>query len=285
AVAFELEEMRESARLDKEMPKVTYSDMFRKRLLSRTIAGIGCQLWSQLVGMNVMMYYIVYVFQMAGLSGNSNLISSSIQYVINFAMTIPAILFVDRWGRRMTLLCGSAMMAGCLFTVAGLLAAHGHYVDSVDGNENVRWTITGAPSKGVIACSYLFVAAFAVTWGPVSWIYISEIFPLPVRASAAGLATSTNWIMNFALAFFVPPAFRNIQWKTYLVFAVFCVASFIQVFFTFHETKGRALEEIGELFESGVSPFAKKVPTNVYAQHEKEIHDSTHDDHPDKADV
>ena len=131
---------------------------------------------------------------MAGLTGNTNLISSSIQYVINFVMTIPAILFVDRWGRRMTLMLGSAFMAACLFTVAGLLAGYGHYVDSVDGNEDVKWVVTGSPSKGVIAACYLFVAAFAVSWvrfhviytrpehladlhlqGPVSWIYISEI--------------------------------------------------------------------------------------------------------------
>ena len=101
---------------------------------------------------------------MAGLTGNTNLISSSIQYVINFVMTIPAILFVDRWGRRMTLMLGSAFMAVCLFTVAGLLAGYGHYVDSVDGNEDVKWVVTGPPSKGVIAACYLFVAAFAVSW-------------------------------------------------------------------------------------------------------------------------
>lgn len=281
-VAYEITELREAMRLEKEAPKVTYGDMFGKRLRSRTIAGISCQLWSQLVGMNVMMYYIVYVFQMAGLSGNSNLISSSIQYIINFVMTIPAILFVDKWGRRITLLTGSALMAGFLFAVAGLLAAHGHYVDSVDGNENIRWTITGAPSKGVIACSFLFVASFAVTWGPVSWLYIAEIFPLPVRANAAGLATSTNWIMNFALAFFVPPAFRNIQWKTYIIFAVFCVASWVQVFFTFHETKGRALEDISELFESGASPFSKRRTAKMYEAQEKAAHHSTADVHHDK---
>ena len=94
----------------------------------------------------------------------------------------------------MTLMLGSAFMAACLFTVAGLLAGYGHYVDSVDGNEDVKWVVTGSPSKGVIAACYLFVAAFAVSWvrfhviytrpehladlhlqGPVSWIYISEI--------------------------------------------------------------------------------------------------------------
>ena len=64
----------------------------------------------------------------------------------------------------MTLMLGSAFMAACLFTVAGLLAGYGHYVDSVDGNEDVKWVVTGSPSKGVIAACYLFVAAFAVSW-------------------------------------------------------------------------------------------------------------------------
>jgi hypothetical protein len=61
--------------------------------------------------MNVMMYYITFVFTMAGLSGNNLLVSSSIQYVINVAMTVPALLYVDRWGRRPTLLIGALLMA------------------------------------------------------------------------------------------------------------------------------------------------------------------------------
>jgi hypothetical protein len=61
--------------------------------------------------MNVMMFYIVFVFEMAGLSGNNLLVSSSIQYVINVVMTVPALLFVDRWGRRPTLLVGATLMA------------------------------------------------------------------------------------------------------------------------------------------------------------------------------
>ena len=108
--------------------------------------------------------------------------------------------------------------------------------------------------------------------------------------------------MNFALAFvsapplesvysarshahpmqFVPPAFRNIQWKTYIIFAVFCVASWVQVFFTFHETKGRALEDISELFESGASPFSKRRTAKMYEAQEKAAHHSTADVHHDK---
>lgn len=75
-------------------------------------------------------------------------------------------------------------------------------------------------------------------------VYPSEIFPNRVRGRAVALATSANWAFNFALAYFVPPAFVNITWKVYLVFAVFCVAMTLHVFFMFPETAGRPLEEV-----------------------------------------
>ena len=80
-------------------------------MINRTHIGVFTQIWSQLTGMNVMMYYITYVFTMAGLTGSTLLVSSSIQYVINVVMTVPALLYVDRWGRRPTLLIGAALMA------------------------------------------------------------------------------------------------------------------------------------------------------------------------------
>lgn len=197
-----------------------------------------------------MMYYITYVFAMAGLTGDNLLISSSIQYVINVAMTVPALIWVDSWGRRPTLLVGAFFMALWLFTNGGLLASYGEYQpDGIDGVKEASTLITGPPSKAVIACSYLFVASFACTWGPVSWIYPPELYPLRVRGKAVALATSANWAFNFALGYFVPPAFVNIQWRVYLIFAVFCVAMFIHVFFMFPETSGKSLEEITAIFE------------------------------------
>src|ERR1700761_3052864 len=85
------------------------------------------QPWLTIDSMNVMMYYITYVFTMAGLTGNTLLVSSSIQYVINVVMTIPALLFMDRWGRRPTLLVGAAFMATWLFANAGILGQYGTY--------------------------------------------------------------------------------------------------------------------------------------------------------------
>jgi len=109
--------------------------------------------------------------------------------------------------------------------------------------------VTGSAAKAIIACSYLFVASYAPTWGPVSWTYPPELYPLRTRGKAVALATSANWAFNFALGYFVPPAFENIAWKTYVVFGVFCVAMFIHVFFMFPETAGKPLEEVVEIFE------------------------------------
>jgi hypothetical protein len=94
-------------------------------------------------------------------------------------------------------------------------------------------------------------ARFAITVGPVSWTYPAEIFPMRVRSKAVSLATATNWIFNFALAYAVPPGFTTIAYKTYFIFAIFNYAAAIHVFFMFPETTGRTLEEIEAVFEDG----------------------------------
>ena len=113
-------------------------------------------------------------------------------------------------------------------------------------------TVSGAPAKAIIACTFLFVSSFASSWGPVSWIYPPELYPLRVRGKAVALSTSANWAFNFALAYFVPPAFAQITWKVYVVFAVFCAAMLIHVFFLFPETGGKRLEEVERMFQGSV---------------------------------
>ena len=96
-----------------------------------------------------------------------------------------------------------------------------------------------AASNAVTACSYLFVASFAVSYGPVSWVYPAEIFSANVRAKAVSMATSTNWAFNFALAYAVPPMLNSIKYKTYFIFGTFNAVAAIHLFFTAHETKKR----------------------------------------------
>ena len=246
----EYEEIKAMCEFERRNADVSYLELFKPNMINRTHVGVFTQIWSQLTGMNVMMYYIMYVFAMAGLQGNNLLVSSSIQYVINVFCTIPALLWVDRWGRRPTLLLGALGMLTWLFANGGLMASYGRAAPpgGLDGIEAESWQISGAPSKAVIACTYLFVATFAVSWGPVSWVYPPELFPLRVRGKAIALTTSANWAFNFALGYFVPPAFVNITWKVYILFGVFCTAMLIHVFFMFPETTGKTLEEVEEIF-------------------------------------
>ncbi|KAL9083697.1 MAG: hypothetical protein Q9165_008425 [Trypethelium subeluteriae] len=260
-VAREYQEIQDTWKFERENADVTYLELFKPNMINRTHIGFFTQVWSQLTGMNVMMYYITYVFLMAGLTSNTNLVASSIQYVINVVMTIPALLFVDRWGRRPTLLVGAVLMMTWLFANAGILASKGVYVPGgVQNKPEAKIQVSGSASKAVIACSYLFVASYAPTWGPVSWIYPPELYPLRVRGKAVALATSGNWIFNFALGYFVPPAFENITWKTYIIFAVFCVGMFIHVYFMFPETAGKPLEEVEAMFTDPTGPRYIGIP-------------------------
>ncbi|CAD0095783.1 unnamed protein product [Aureobasidium vineae] len=243
----ELQEIQEMVEFERRNQDVSYFELFKPHMINRTHIGVFTQIWSQLTGMNVM--------------GNNNLVASSIQYVINVFMTIFALIFIDRWGRRLPLLVGSFFMALWLFINAGLMASYGHPAPpgGVNNVPEESWQISGPPSKAVIACTYLFVASFAPTWGPVSWIYPPELFPLRVRGKAVALCTAANWIMNFALSYFVPPAFVNIQWKVYVVFGVFCVTMFIHVFFCFPETSGKSLEEVEALFQQKIPAWKTRV--------------------------
>ncbi|KAG7094843.1 hypothetical protein E1B28_005652 [Marasmius oreades] len=262
-VRLEFEEIRHQVIYEREEGAKSYMDLFRGNNPRRVMLGMSLQMWSQLTGMNVMMYYITYVFRGIGLVGRkAGLIAASVQYVLNVAMTVPAIIYIDKWGRRPMLLCGLTAMAFFLYLVGGLQGRLGHW--GVVDNARV-WVIEGQGSatKGIIVLSYLFVCSFAVTMGPVSWTYPAEIFSLKVRSKAVAMATATNWIFNFALAWATPPGFANIAYKTYFVFATFNVAGLIHVFFMYPETVGRSLEEIEEIFKQGHAFSAWKIGKDV----------------------
>ncbi|CEJ58099.1 Putative Glucose transporter [Penicillium brasilianum] len=249
-VQAELQEISDMCEFERRNADVSYLELFKPRMIHRTFIGIWTQIWSQLTGMNVMMYYITYVFSMAGYTGNATLLASSIQYIINVVMTVPALIWVDRWGRRPTLLIGAALMMTWMYANGGIMATYGEVViGGIDGVPEASMRLSGAPAKGLIACTYLFVASYAPTWGPVSWVYPPELYPLRVRGKAVAMATSANWAFNTALGLFTPVAFTNIRWQTYIIFGVFLTTMFIHVFFLFPETAGKTLEETEQIFE------------------------------------
>ncbi|KAI6045230.1 general substrate transporter [Pisolithus marmoratus] len=262
-VVLEFEEIRQQVDFERQEGAKSYADLFKPGVLRRVILGCSLQMWSQLSGMNVMMYYIIYVFQGAGLTGRrGNLIADSVQYVLNMLFTVPAIIYIDRWGRRWMMILGSFFMGIFLCLVGGLQGGYGEW-GNVDGSP--VWVINNQPAvtKAIIVCSYLFVCSFAVTMGPASWTYPAEIFPMRVRGKAVSVSTATNWLFNFALAWAVPPALTSIAWKTYFVFATFNFAATIHFLFCFPETAQRTLEEIEEVFNQGHTFTAWKIKRDV----------------------
>ncbi|MCJ1292662.1 hypothetical protein MMC34_004215 [Xylographa carneopallida] len=250
-VVAEWEEITTVLALEREGVK-GWRKFFKNGMWRRTIAGMSVQAWQQMSGANVMTYYVVYVFQMAGLTGNINLISSGVQYALFVVFTGIVFFFIDSTGRRPLLIYGAIGMGICQFVVGGVLGSYGTYVpNGVGGNLNVIVSVTGSPSHVVIAFSYLLIIVYALTLAPVAWVYAAEVWSLETRATGMALAAVANWLFNFALGLFVPPAFATISWKTFIIFGVLCFAAAVQAYFTYPETAKKSLEEIEVMFSKG----------------------------------
>lgn len=285
-------EIEEMLRFEREASLNTMRALTQPRMLNRVVLGMSIQMWSQLVGMNMMVSNISkhftawreltifkidvlhsvssllpfphppptiphltphphsYLMQSAGIG--DPLLTASIQYILNVALTVPALLFLDTWGRRPSLLFGALGQGICLFLVGGLEAYYGMPNPHTDPNTAaISWVLLDHPSvsRAVIALSYLFVSIFAITWGPTSWVYASEIFPSGIRAKAVSLSTASNWMWNTAIGFAVPPLLWSINWKMYMIFGAFNMLAFVHVFFAAPETKGKTLEEMDDVFD------------------------------------
>lgn len=198
-----------------------------------------------------MTYYVVYIFLMAGLQGNVNLIASGVQYALFIIFTTIMFFYIDRTGRRPLLIYGALAMGACHFVVGGILSAGESVPGGVGGNPNVLIKVSGAKANTVIAFSYLLIIIYAMTLAPVAWVYAAEVWSLETRATGMGIAALGNWLFNFALGLYIPPGFQNIKWGMFIVFGAMCVLGAIQFYFTYPETCNKTLEEIEVMFSPG----------------------------------
>lgn len=197
---------------------------------------------------------------MAGLTGNIGLISSGIQYAVFIIGTAATFFFIDTTGRRPLLIYGAVAMGICMFVVGGVLGSYGTTLpNGLDGNLSVKVQVTGAPANTVIAFCYLLILAYSLTLAPIAWVYTAEVWSLETRATGVALATVANWLFNFAIGLFIPPAFQNISCKLFIIFGILCMAAAVQAFFTYPETAGKTIEEIELLFSKGaIAPWKTK---------------------------
>ncbi|KAI4843710.1 hypothetical protein E4T45_08486 [Aureobasidium sp. EXF-8846] len=231
-----------------------------------------------------MTYYVVYIFGMAGLSKNVNLISSGVQYALFIVGTAIMFFYVDKVGRRPLLIYGAIAMGICHFVVGGVLSTGTYVPDGVDGNPNIK-LIGGSAGNTVIAFCYLLILFYSLTLAPVCWIYAAEVWSLETRATGMGIAAIGNWLFNFALGMYIPPGFQNITWRMFIIFGVMCFLRAAQVFLTFPETGGKSLEEIELLFPGKIKPWNTKPGNSMLDERINEARDKHfghklgHDEH------
>lgn len=196
------------------------------------IIGILLSVFQQFVGINAVLYYAPEIFKKLGDSSNAALLQTVSVGLINMVFTIIAIFTVDKFGRKPLLIIGSVFMAIGMLGV-GFTA----FFESI----------------GIIALIFIliFIAAFAMSYGPVVWVMLSEIFPNKIRSKAMSIAVAAQWIANYLVSQSFPMIAENQYLNShfhgamaYWIYAIFCVLSLIFVIKYLPETKGKSLEDM-----------------------------------------
>lgn len=223
----------------------------------RTGLAMVAQFFQQICGINLITYYATFLFENSlGFDPAMARLLAACNGTEYFLASLIALPLVERTGRRNLMLIGAFGMMASMAILAGTVST-GVTLPN------------GAPlletRYGVTASVFLFVfnTFFAIGWLGMTWLYPAEITNLRIRIQANALSTSSNWMSNFLIVMITPPAFANLGYRTYIIFAVFNAALIPCVYLFFPETKGRTLEELDVVFASanaqGISPVKQSL--------------------------
>jgi SP family sugar:H+ symporter-like MFS transporter len=200
--------------------------------------GMGLAAFQQFVGINIIFYYGAVLWQAAGASEQAALRFNLLTGFVNILATVLAIGLIDRWGRKPLLLAGSIGMAVTLAVMAVVFATAG---TSAEGKPELS---RAAAVIGLLAAN-LYIVAFGVSWGPVMWVLLGEMFPNRLRGAALAVSGATNWAANFAVTVTFLPLLKGAGLASaYGLYAAAAVISLLFVWFAVRETKGKTLEEM-----------------------------------------
>lgn len=206
--------------------KGTLKELFQPGLRMAMIIGVFLALFSQITGINAIMYYAPEILKKAGFGVNSALMQTVIIGFVNTIFTFVAIKYIDKLGRRSLLLWGVFGMVLCLFSI-GLL----YQLNLISG----PW---------LLILILGFVGCFATSLGPIPWVLISEIFPTKIRGTAMSLAIMVLWIGVVLISQFTPVLLDMGETMTFWIFMVNAIILLIFTYKLIPETKGKTLEEI-----------------------------------------
>ena len=235
---------------DKEIQdiKITLNDgldkkfHFKKWMIMPFVVGVGIMFAQICTGINTIIYYAPTIFKTAGFDSNLTAIYATTGIgVVNFVMTIVAVFFTDRLGRKPLLYFGLTGVMLSLFAL-GTSFAFANVLGS-----SLKWVAVGS--------LVTYIICFAMSLGPIGWILVSEVFPLKIRGVAMSICTVSNFAFNFFVVGSFPILLHRIggAW-TFWMFGAVSLICIIFVFFFVPETKGISLEQIESNWRKGVAP-------------------------------
>jgi SP family sugar:H+ symporter-like MFS transporter len=208
------------------------------RVASVVWVGMGLAAFQQLVGINIIFYFGAVLWKAAGATEQWALRINVLTGFVNILATIPAIVLIDRVGRKPLLLAGSAGMAVTLGVMAAAFATAGVGPDG-------QPLLTHAAAIAGLTAANLYIVSFGVSWGPVMWVLLGEMFPNRLRGAALAVAGATNWITNFIVTVTFLPLLKGVGLAgAYALYAIAAVVSLRFVWTAVRETKGKTLEEM-----------------------------------------
>ena len=190
---------------------------------------IGCMLsvFQQVIGINAVLYFAPRIFESMGVS--NNMLFTVIMGVINISFTLVAVFTVEKLGRKPLLITGSLGMAVGALGVA-------------------LSNVTTLPAIVPVISIMLYSACFMFSWGPICWVYISELFPNTIRSQATAWAVAFQWIFNFLVSSTFVPMYTWSPFFAYALYGVICIIAAVFVWKLVPETKGKTLEEMTALW-------------------------------------
>lgn len=234
-----LVEIGTSLAQDRHRPRLSdLVDKTTNRMRPIVWVGIGLAVLQQLVGINVVFYYGAVLWQAVGFSESDALLINVVSGALSIAACLVTVALVDRIGRKPLLWIGSLGMAVSLALVVWAFAqAH---IDAAD-------KLALPPPAGTLAlvAANVYVVFFNMSWGPVMWVMLGEMFPNQIRGSSLAVSGAAQWIANFAITISFPLLLVGIGLApTYAIYAVAAALSTVFVLCCVRETRGRELEQM-----------------------------------------
>ena len=225
---FELKEIRAS--LSGNDQRGTLKDAFRKKYRFILLIGVFLAVFQQWSGINVIFFYAPDIFAQANMGLSDQLWQTALVGFTNVVFTVLAMGVIDRIGRKMLMLIGSAGMAVCYLLIGYLFQS---------GNTE-SWLL--------LSLLIITPAFFAFGLGPTVWVVLSEIFPNKIRGVAMSVATFALWVACYLLTLTFP---IFVEWfntaNTFWIYAAICLAGFVIIFRLLPETKGVSLEKLEKI--------------------------------------